>query len=354
MSLASVYQKLKPPPVIKGHIHKICMTTTHFQNGNVVFIATSMSNQIDTAGIWMYDLDQQMVIEKYPYSCDLLCTNHIVSNCCIDSTNRIIYVHHNHHIESFNLDTKQWNTTYVETSDGYGRLNCMSKMFFVTEPIQELHILSSGTHYRIDKQNKSLISLSKISSHFVGVVYLSSKKQLFLFQQYVKNIMFCNINGKQQCSLVWNKYPIKIPDGLGKLVFGLIACDQIVVLFFHNMSGLNIWCLDLINNDKWYQSAHSLSNKKFDKIFWDHTAPHRFIFTDCQDIVHVMKFGPNCNFHFKASALDIISSEIVVLNRNKYNLLVFGYIKKCNISFIPVQLKKLVFAFCSIFGHATF
>ena len=75
---------------------------------------------------------------------------------------------------------------------------------------------------------------------------------------------------------------------------------------------------------------------------------------DNENNVHLLSFEEGNNVHFKASLFDLVPMEIVKMNRDKYNVLVFGYLKeyerKVNkIIFIPVYLKKLIGQFYPVF-----
>ena len=115
------------------------------------------------------------------------------------------------------------------------------------------------------------------------------------------------------------------------------------------MSEGSIWCLDLEHNEKWYKSPQKLPD--FDcKDKWMMTP---FGIKDDDNNVHFISFIKNNNHHFKASLFDLLPLQILTLNRDKYDPLIIGFIKKFEAKnkpiFIPLYLKKLIVQFYPIF-----
>eukprot|EP01084_Bolivina_argentea_P267677 454453_1 len=79
------------------------------KNGNYIFIPFTTRGPTEQGEIWKYDLDKQIITEKYKYPAELdICDPTIF----IDIDNDIIYTLNGYeHLILFDLKTKQWNTS---------------------------------------------------------------------------------------------------------------------------------------------------------------------------------------------------------------------------------------------------
>eukprot|EP01084_Bolivina_argentea_P014741 27573_1 len=74
----------------------------------------------------------------------------------IDIDNDIIYILVEYdHLISFDLKTKKWNTSICNDDID------LSNIISIPSPINQIHITMNNTHYKLNKQNKSIIKLQQ-------------------------------------------------------------------------------------------------------------------------------------------------------------------------------------------------
>ena len=176
-----------------------------------------------------------------------------------------------------------------------------------------------------------------------------SSQQLLLMQNKIKDVIVSNINIEDKSMSDWKIYATKILSkdvndiDLETLKYYKKCFDFDQIIFYFDVQDdthWDIWCLDLDHNDKWYKSQYSLP------VRWGH------MFVDINNDVHLMRCRSRI-CHWKASLFDLIPVEIMQLNRQKYDLLIIGFVKeferKNEMTFIPMYLQKLIIVFYLIF-----
>eukprot|EP01084_Bolivina_argentea_P131348 231849_1 len=237
----------------------------HYDDGNYIFFLTN-DNQDVHNGIWKYNMNTQIMEEKYAYPQDY---NYLTSRrAVLDAENDIIYVL----VEStefilFDLKTKRWNTSLFD--------DCRIKLFYgnffmIPTPINQLHFTKDNTHYKLIvntlTESATIIKLHENIGvlqdeagydNLATVLYNKSQQRLFMFQAKCDYLLFCDITGINQQSFNWTKHKIELPfeTGFHSSLFGVVlAWDQIMFLFNFDDDHTDfqsIWCLDLINSNKW-------------------------------------------------------------------------------------------------------
>eukprot|EP01084_Bolivina_argentea_P267679 454455_1 len=214
------------------------------KNGNYVFIP-SFNPITGDGAIWKYDLDNQIITEKYEYPAEFDMFDPLV---LMDIDNDIIYTlnQYGEDLILFDLKTKQWNT-FVCNDDFY-----TPNIIFVPLPINQIHFTMNNTHYKFDIQNKNIIKLQQnigtlrdnpSYDNTARFIYSQLTKQLFMFQSNCEYILFCEINDKHQKSVNWKKFEIQLPGcAEGYHQFEVILAWNKIIFWFYNSK---IWCLDL-------------------------------------------------------------------------------------------------------------
>ena len=348
----SVFQKLKDPPSVERGIRK---PLYHGKDGNCIYMVVE-----DGSAILQYDLDQQNVIKIFTKPQSLHDLVFSYRSHCIDRDNDVIYIMGGFQctFTSIDLNSGKW-CVFHDKFEILNNRNC----HYIGLPLNELHTFSLD-HYKFDKSKNRLVKLKNDTSLFNDesllslfndewgfyasyCIYRKSVGQLMMFPED-EPILVCDINNKNKTVSDWRKYEKEPPCVATE---NILAWDQILFRFDIIASGdvkeWKIWCLDLENNDKWYQSPNELPNLKYAMRY------SLYAIKDDYNNVHLMCFKKDRNVHFKASLYDLVSQEIIEINKKRYDPLVIGYVKQFEKRnkpmFIPLYLKKLVLEFYPLF-----
>eukprot|EP01084_Bolivina_argentea_P267678 454454_1 len=344
LALISPFHRFKEISSDECHQHK---PVYYGKNGNYIFIPFTTRGPTEQGEIWKYDLDKQIITEKYKYPEELDIND---PEIFIDIDNDIIYTLNGYeHLILFDLKTKQWNTSIC-----YDDILC-SQIISIPSPINQIHLTMNNTHYKFDIQNKNIIKLQQnigtlrdnpSYDNTARFIYSQLTKQLFMFQSNCEYILFCEINDKHQKSVNWKKFEIQLPGcAEGYHQFEVILAWNKIIFWFYNSK---IWCLDLFHSNKWYQSNYFIP-----KSLAADTIP--FTVVDKDNNVHFisMIFSEKTHKHYGALLYDLLPLEIIELNKIEFDPLVIGFIKQCEKNkqypFVPIYLKKLVLEFYPIF-----
>ena len=376
----SIFVKLKDPPSFELGIMK---PIYHSKDGNcaIMFIDDDPSNP-KPPGIWQYNLDKQIVTNKYEKPPNLQLESW---RYCIDRENDIVYIMGggNYIFASLNLNTNQWNIlqndAIYQHYDYTVRVN-IDNCYFMPSPINELHIMCHD-HFKYDNSNDTLVKFNNDTSLFrkdedgyhesAEFLYCKSMQRLFMFQFVGNEILYCDMNENDEKISDWRKYEMSLPreyepesNPANENCEFLLAFDQI--LFFcdyrrelndgndkdEKTENSRIWCLDLKNNDKWYPSPQIIDTLKgVGELIGDGKTP--CMMRDDENNVHIMAFREGNNFHYKTSLFEMLPNEIITMNRKECHPLVFGYIRnfeKKQEMILPSDLKRLILEFYPIFS----
>ena len=87
------------------------------------------------------------------------------------------------------------------------------------------------------------------------------------------------------------------------------------------------------HNNKWYECGHKPTGICLG-----------FVIKDDDNFVHMMKFGDEERLHhWKVSLFDLLPQSIIELNRQRYDVLICGFIKEFE------QRKKIIVNFYPVF-----
>ena len=354
----SVFQRLKDPPSFTAEVLE---PLYHSKNGNYIyiFVEDTQNDDHQCGRIWQYNLDQQKVTKKYTKLEDVQYLNFRYDSC-IDQDNDIIYFMggSEYIFKSFNLNTNQWSI--LPRFDTTTFINC----YYIPSPINQLHITSLD-HFVYNRLENKLVKLDNDTSLFQrhnrhwakqsSYIYHKSKGTLIMFQGDYKYILCCDIDEKNKTVSDWRKYDIgEIPENKDRLFFSdsfILGWDQVIFWFddyCESIKDAKIWCLDLEHNDKWYQSPHNFPDFEYKS---DNIAP--YVIKDDDNYAHLMSFWADDNRHFKVSLWDLLPTEIIKMNRERFDALIIGYIKEFEkrntMIFIPMYLKKIIVQFYPLF-----
>ena len=321
----------------------------HFKDGNHLFIITTDSDWY-LRSIIEYDLDKQQIIQTHEAQTLAL----IIADVCIDRLNEIIYIvtWSNYMFISFNIKTSEWNLIQKGEKDlgSIRACNCS----FIQSPVNELHFIWKR-HFKYDmQQNKAILlndnlrTLSDDRDVFhASLVYHHGGKKLLMLQNESDKILYCDRNDEDGNMSDFKEYPLSLPRKAYTPICHILAWDKILFWFdYEHETFWKIWCLDLENNNKWYQSQQTLPDLKISEAV-------PFAIKDDNNNLHLMTFEKDHNHHFKASLFDFVPPEIIRVNRNKFDPLIIGFVKEFErnnqMIFLPMYLKRLIVQFYPIF-----
>ena len=258
----NVFHKLKDPPSFGARLLK---PVYHHKNGNYIFMVIDA----EVSAVWKYNLDTQIVEQKYnlPVDDD---HDHDLGFYCIDRQKEIVYILDGigHEPGSFTFKSLNLNTggilTKPDNNNGYTIDGTFASdgCYFLPSPINELHITANG-HFRYNESENTLIKMDNDTSLFqqyiieqpAKFIYYKSRQQLMMFQATCDHFLVYDINNNH-----WTQYPIKLPrNSCWFISFDVcIAWDKIIFWFDwldRDSKDWKIWCLDLECDDKkWYCS----------------------------------------------------------------------------------------------------
>ena len=328
--------------------------------GNHIII--SLHNLANLYQFVTYDLDKQVITQKIEFP--MSHSNPIPQTHCYMEKHDTFYIFTADGIIAFDLDK---NTSLMTKPEAINKENYNESVSFSNckyiPSINELILISGHAIDNPFRYNPKENRITKLQSKALftkdswgTLIYRESTQQLLLLQKKSQDVIVSDINIDSNTDVMsmsdWRVHAPKLlsPDDktyndINSRYWNVtLGFDQIIFYFdgsHQTKKGLyNIWCLDLDHKDKWYKSQYTVP------VRWSN------IFKDVDNYVHLMAFRSN-NYHWKASLFDLIPTEIVKLNGQKYDPLIVGFIKelerKKEMTFIPMYLKKLIVQFYPIF-----
>ena len=150
-------------------------------------------------------------------------------------------------------------------------------------------------------------------------VYRESTQQLFMFQEDTKYILVCDVQiADGECTMSdWKKYEKELPVRAYMSTHSDFTLGFDKIIFWFDFSSVNIknwriWCLDLDNNDKWYECDETIPYV----VDEDGDPEESDIIKDKDDNVHLISFDEGVSHHFRASFYDLLPLEIIKLNKH--------------------------------------
>ena len=250
-----IFVEHKPPPSFPI---TIMVPVYHFKDCNRLFMITTNSEHYLKSMI-EYNLDKQLIIKRHE------APNLPVSPAaCIDRTNAIIYIvsYGDRLFITFDIKTSKWKVIPQNkdpVSNGFLHPgNCS----FIQSPVNELHFVQKH-HFKYDIQQNKAIAYNNNTSwrsdtnelFWPSLLYHHAGRKLLMFQHDSDEILCCDRSDEDGNISDWREYPLSLPTNSKLGINHILAWDKILFLFdYDDDTFWKIWCLDLENNDKWYQS----------------------------------------------------------------------------------------------------
>lgn len=302
-----------------------------------------------------YDLDQQIITEKYEYP-----TDYGDPYGALNPHTHLIYVIFTYCMWTvFDLKKKAWDVSYNYDDDDLMPTPIVN-FKFIPSPINQLHCMQHNNHYRINDDINSDNRLFKLSSD-IGLeqnhpsagksVYNEQQFQIMMFQEGVDYILMADLHGlldEKQNECNWRKSKLKLKHVLPNRArnFEIILWNEI--LFVFNLEKKFIECIDLNHPQNGSFINHINEDFKFELVIKDNNANiHLLQLSETHDV------KKNQSYHHKVSLFDLVPLNIMKVNQKDWETLVIGHCRNCEknnkLPFIPYYLKQLILKFFPIF-----
>ena len=124
-----------------------------------------------------------------------------------------------------------------------------------------------------------------------------------------------------------------------------LVWDQLLFGFRYGSYG-DIYCLDL----DYYEVGWIKCEHEFDALGMNPVTVR-----DKDNEIHIIHFGAHfgdeSSYHLKAKLSDLVPSDILELNAGKYEILVNGYLRECQL--LPSDLSHMIVRFYPVFYKYT-
>ena len=218
------------------------------------------------------------------------------------------------------LQTMQRNDIQFGSYNVYGGNKDTSYHCAVTID-DKLHLIAHEMHGIYDENKQQFIGLNKKEELLFApywTIYVESMKLLFVFSEESKNIVYCEMNGKSKGEYEWKLYdtlPFKMVTGCS------LEFDHIIFLMSNDE--LEIWCMDVMYH-RFFKCSKSYPFSGLNVCCYDKT----------KQFIHLYDAGYD-EGHIQFSLDEIVPNELRQFYKGKYQRLITGYCKKCNLTNLP-------------------
>eukprot|EP01084_Bolivina_argentea_P119708 212227_1 len=294
---------------------------------------------------------------KFPKATkELLSNNNLLTTySALDDTQNILYsfnVHLNR-LSIFNLNSHELQINKIASATvPTSEYSYWCKVYFISEYFyhSQFHFIGNKEHH-IYKDGKIIKLCDNPLTFDMKIYYLQCMKRLFAFAGWCANEQNNKIFYLDSTCLEWKQFsvlPIDVSIYEAEMAIGF---EHILFVMQRNWESTeqDIWCLDLLTC-RWFecQKKYPMGLK-----LWETNHCYDQNITTNDNYLHILGEGE----HVKISLFDIIPESLYCEYKNRYNLLVFGWIRRFEtnngqfvmIDDFPSCLKRLMLLYISHF-----